>query len=180
MDIEKIKQNGLDIDFKAIAQRGDWTAEEQVIAKWYGIFNGAENEQGKTVRIAVPGGILSAPQARGLAALANETGNGEVAFTTRHSAELHDVPLTSIPTVLDRLAELELTTFHGSGDATRNLVRCPETKDCPRAVFDVTADCQATATLLHQSRDLDNLPRKYKVSFSGCSAGCAIPAFNCF
>ena len=37
-----------------------------------------------------------------------------------------------------------------------------------------------TARLLSDSRDLDNLPRKYKVTFSGCQAGCGQPYINCF
>jgi len=81
--------------------------------------------------------------------------------------------------MLRDLAKDNLSSFHGCGDVTRNVVACPLAETCKFKRINVMPYVKATARNLTESRDLDNLPRKFKINFSGCGAGCGQPFINC-
>ena len=72
-----------------------------------------------------------------------------------------------------------MTTFHGCGDVTRNVAACPWATICPHRRIDVLPFAKATAEHLAACRELDNLPRKFKINFSGCGGDCGQPYINC-
>ena len=175
---EQIKKAGLLLDFDAIARTGAMSKEQVLIAKWYGIYRSRQKGD-HMVRVVIPGGHMTTAQARAIAQLAEKYTPGKVSFTTRQSAQYHGVQLQAIPQLLRELDKAGLTTFHGAGDVPRNVAACPWASVCQHRRFDVLSYAKQTAKLLSDSRDLDNLPRKYKVTFSGCAAGCGQPYVNC-
>src|SRR5512143_3741406 len=54
-------------------------------------------------RIKVPGGVLSAVQARAIAAVASEHARGRIHVTTRQNVQLHWVDLVKVMEIYDRL-----------------------------------------------------------------------------
>ncbi|NQT16654.1 MAG: FAD-dependent oxidoreductase, partial [Planctomycetes bacterium] len=56
---------------------------------------------------------------------------------------------------------------------------CARASVCPHRRFDVLLYARQTAEFIDSCRDLDNLPRKFKITFSGCRASCAQPLVNC-
>ncbi len=177
-DEELVKESGLILDFDEIARKGSMTREETAIAKWYGIYS---SRQAGThmARVVIPGGRMTSVQARALAELAARYAPGRLSFTTRQSAQFHCLKLSDLPRLLRDLHAAGLTTFHGCGDVTRNVAACSWASICPHRRFDVLPHAQATARLLADCRDLDNLPRKYKITFSGCLGDCGQPSINC-
>lgn len=174
---EDLKEAGLVLDFDEIARRGAMSADEAAIAKWYGIYN-MRQPGNHMARVVVPGGVLTSAQARALARIAEDYAQGRVAFTTRQDVQMHWLKCVRLPDFLRDLHRAGLSTFHGCGDVNRNVVACPWAETCPHRRFEVLPDALAVSRAFLADRELDNLPRKHKVSFSGCGAGCAQPFMN--
>jgi sulfite reductase beta subunit-like hemoprotein len=175
---EIIKDQGLFLDYDEIARKGAMTAEEKNISKWYGIY--ASRQAGNHMaRIVIPGGVLTSSQARRIAKVAEDYAQGKLAITTRQCIQLHWLKTPSLSDMMRGLAEDSLTPFHGCGDVTRNVTGCPLAETCQFKRFNVLPYVKETARVLTEARDLDNLPRKFKITFSGCGAGCAQPYINC-
>lgn len=174
---EDVKEAGLVLDFDEIARRGAMSADEALVAKWYGIYL-MRQPNNHMARVVVPGGVLTSSQARALARIAEAYAQGRVALTTRQDVQMHWLKCTRLPDFLRDLRRAGLSTFHGCGDVNRNVVACPWAQVCPYRRFDVLPDARAVSHAFLASREHDNLPRKHKISFSGCGAGCAQPLMN--
>jgi sulfite reductase beta subunit-like hemoprotein/NADPH-dependent glutamate synthase beta subunit-like oxidoreductase/ferredoxin len=177
-DEEAIKEAGLLLDFDEIARKGKMSHEETFVGKWYGIYNTRQPGY-YMARVVVPAGILTTSQVRALSAISEKYGMGRISVTTRQSLQFHWLRIQDLAPLMRDLARAELTTFHGCGDVTRNVTACQWASCCPHARIDVAPYAKRTADLLSKARDLDDLPRKFKISFSGCGAGCAQPYINC-
>ncbi len=127
------------------------------------------------VRVRIAGGILSCRQARELAALAARfSSDGQLHVTTRQDIQMHDIQIDDTPEIMQRLSEVGLTTKGGGGNTVRNITACPYAGVCPAEPFDVTSFAQRVTEFLLPLTGSYNLPRKYKIAFSGCSADCAL------
>jgi sulfite reductase beta subunit-like hemoprotein/NADPH-dependent glutamate synthase beta subunit-like oxidoreductase/ferredoxin len=177
-DEEAIKEAGLLLDFDEIARKGRMSHEETFIGKWYGIYNTRQPGY-YMARVVVPAGILTTSQVRTVAAIAERYGMGRISITTRQALQFHWLRIQDLAPLMRDLSQAELTTFHGCGDVTRNVTACQWASCCLHARIDVAPYAKQTAETLSKARDLDDLPRKFKISFSGCGAGCAQPYINC-
>jgi sulfite reductase (NADPH) hemoprotein beta-component len=83
------------------------------------------------LRVAVPYGVLSAPQLRQLARIAREFDlqdagtprerGGFGHFTTRHNLQFNWIPLARSADVMDLLAEVDMHGIQTSGNCIRNI-----------------------------------------------------------
>jgi sulfite reductase (ferredoxin) len=130
------------------------------------------------VRIRIPNGLLSSQQARTIADLAERHARGVADITVRQNVQLHWVTIESLPDVLEALWRVGLTTTGACGDVARNIT------GCPLAGFDAHEHCDATPLALELNGQLGgnsefyNLPRKFKVSITGCRSWCTYPEIN--
>ena len=125
------------------------------------------------VRVRI-GASLAAPfQLERLAELSKRYGNGILHVTTRSDIQIHDVSIEETPDILEGLLEVGLSPRGGGGDTVRNITACPRAGVCPKEAFDVAPYAIATAEYLLADRSSFNLPRKYKIVFSGCPEDCA-------
>ena len=177
-DDEEIKDAGLEIDFDEIANKGAMSPEEKNIAKWFGIYS-SRQPGNHMARVVIPGGIFTSSQARILAKAAELYAQGKLAVTTRQSIQMHWIKTPNLPDFMRELAEEGLTTFHGCGDVTRNVAACPLAETCRYRRINVRPHAKEIAKFMEDCRDLDNLPRKFKITLSGCGAGCGQPNINC-
>ncbi len=175
---EDIKAHGLTLDFDEIARRGAMSKEEKLIGKWYGVYASRQSGQ-HMARVVLPGGVLSTTQARNIAGVAERHGQGRVNLTTRQAIQFHWLKVNALPDMFRELAEKGNTTFHGCGDVVRAVTACPLAETCQYKRLNVRPWAIRTQKALNEARDLDNLPRKFKVTFSGCPAACAQPYMNC-
>jgi len=125
------------------------------------------------VRIRIGAGLVLPFQLDKIARLSKEHGNGIVHVTTRQDIQIHEVGIGETPDVLEGLLDAGLSSRGGGGNTVRNVTACPRAGICPDEEFDVTGHSIATAEYLLADRSSFNLPRKYKIVFSGCSADCA-------
>ncbi len=126
------------------------------------------------VRVRVAGGVLNSSQIRHIAGLARRFGNSQLHVTTRQDIQFHDIKINDTPVIMRELKEAGLTTKGGGGNTVRNITACPYAGVCPHEQFDVSQFVQETTGFLIPLTGSYNLPRKYKIAFSGCSADCAL------
>ncbi|MHC4463213.1 MAG: sulfurtransferase TusA family protein [Planctomycetota bacterium] len=125
------------------------------------------------VRIRIGAGLVLPHQLERIAQLSKKYGNGIVHITTRQDIQIHEVNIEDTPDVLEGLNEVGLSSRGGGGNTVRNVTACPRAGVCPKEEFDVSPYAIATAEYLLQFKSSYNLPRKYKIVFSGCPADCA-------
>jgi sulfite reductase beta subunit-like hemoprotein len=124
-------------------------------------------------RIRVLGGRISWLQWRKVAELVRRyTTRTPIHITTRQDIEMHDVAGADIKTIQQELLDVGLSTRGACGDTIRNITVCPGCRFDPVAggVFALARfvnDCLSAQSF--------NLPRKFKISFSGCLFACAKP-----
>jgi sulfite reductase (ferredoxin) len=125
------------------------------------------------LRIRITAGDFSSEQFRAMAKAAVRDGNSLIHVTTRQDLQVHDVPVENLHRALVTLAESGLSTIGGGGNSVRNVTACADTGFCDKECFGVADHARAvTKDLLATPFALD-LPRKYKLSFSGCDEDCA-------
>src|SRR5918997_2965315 len=113
-----------------------------------------------------------------MAGIAEEFGRGVIDCTTRQCFQIHWIRLENIPEIFARLERVGLTTSGACGDITRNVVGCT----VAGLAHDEIVDGYATAEAIHEhfldNKLYSNLPRKYKVSITGCAEDCARGLIN--
>lgn len=129
-------------------------------------------------RIKVLGGRLNWYQWRVLAELAMAYCRGTALhLTTRQDIELHDIARRDLAAVRQGLAEAALVTFGAGGDSIRNVTVCPGC-DLRRDGYDLLPLAILVHQFIEQQQVVFKLPRKFKISFSGCRRACAKPWLN--
>jgi ferredoxin-nitrite reductase len=146
--------------------------------KWQGLYEHSTKDGHFMLRVKVVQGILSAGQAEALAWITEHHGRGVIDCTTRQCVQIHWITLDAMPEIMRRLEAVGLTTTGACGDVTRNVVGCT----VAGIAHDEVVDGYATAMALHRrflgNRDYSNLPRKYKISVTGCAEDCARGLIN--
>lgn len=124
-------------------------------------------------RIRLPGGLMSAQQLKALAYASKEFGDGMLHVTTRQDMQIHNVKIEDTIRVMEYLKEYNLSSRGGGGNSVRNIIACPFSGICKDELFDVKGYATALSEYLLKEDISFNLPRKFKVSFSGCGLDCA-------
>ena len=144
---------------------------------------GGKGGEGKAVpyfmvRIRIPNGLLRGEQVRVIANLAEEHGRGVADITVRQNMQLHWIAIESLPEVLERLWGVGLTTSGACGDVTRNVTGCPLAGIDAQEIADVSPLALAIDRELGGNPAFYNLPRKFKISVTGCPSWCSYPENN--
>ncbi|HTK86136.1 MAG TPA: sulfurtransferase TusA family protein, partial [Nitrospiraceae bacterium] len=126
------------------------------------------------IRIKIPFGGLTANQLRRVAEIADQYTTGVGHVTTRQDIQLHFALLNDVPTIMRKLAEVDLTTREACANTVRNVTACHLAGVCQGEVFDVTPYAKTVALHLLRNPLNQSLPRKFKIAFSGCRHDCAL------
>jgi sulfite reductase beta subunit-like hemoprotein len=183
--IEEIKQtkDGLDVlsDIYRYSRLGlqAIAPEDEPLFRWYGIYTQRPATDGYfMVRMRIPGGDLRPAQLRAIAALANEHGRGLADITVRQNIQLHWVRIESLADILDRLGEVGLSTTEACGDCVRNIINCPVSGVDTDELYDTTELIEQVNDFFVGNKDFSNLPRKFKITITGCNLRCTYPEIN--
>lgn len=144
---------------------------------------GGKGGEGKAVpyfmvRIRIPNGLLKAHQARTIATLTDKYAKGVADITVRQNIQLHWVRIEDLPEVLESLWRAGLTTMGACGDVTRNITGCPVAGVDADELFDASPLAIELDKYFVGNADFRNLPRKFKVSLTGCQSWCSYPEIN--
>ena len=130
------------------------------------------------LRVRFTAGVVLPEQMRALASVSRKYGNGVLHVTTRQDIQVHSVKLDNIYPALLELYDAGLSTKGGGGNTVRNISGCYDSGVCDKEIFDVTPYSIALAEVLLTDPLSFQLPRKYKIAFSGCSDDCAGATIN--
>jgi ferredoxin-nitrite reductase len=135
--------------------------------KFHGLFYVAPNQDAFMLRLRLPGGILRAHQAEGLAEVAERYGGGYLDITTRANLQIREIGATHPIAVLTAIDELGLTSRGAGADNIRNLTGSPAAGIDPQELFDTRPLCRALHHHILNHRELYGLPRKFNIAFDG-------------
>ena len=132
------------------------------------------------VRVKIAAGVLKPEHLRVLAGIADDYSTGRGHLTTRENIQFHFVKLENVPATMRRLAAAGLTTREACGNTVRNVTACPVAGVCPGEAFDVTPYALGVSRYLLRHPDFHDLPRKFKIAFSGCEddGNCAVAGIH--
>lgn len=186
--------------------------EDLGVLKFHGIYQQEDRDLRGTgpqktfafmVRVAIPGGALSADQYLALDDLAGRYGNGSLRLTSRQGVQFHGTLMNELRPTLRAINEALLTTFAACGDIRRNVMACPaplpggareqlhetaraiarELEPRTRAYHEIWIDGEKQPSANPQPKDPetfygpDYLPRKFKVGLATEDDNC-IDAFT--
>jgi sulfite reductase (ferredoxin) len=138
-----------------------------------GIY-GQRQEGVNMVRIKLPGGRLNSKQLTVIADILEKFVQHDVVhITTRQDIQIHYVPLGDTPEVLRLLATAGLTTREACGNTIRNVTACSLSGVCPRQHVDVNRHLDGAVQHFLRNPLTQQMPRKFKISFSACESDCA-------
>jgi len=128
-----------------------------------------QNEAGQLMlRVKVPAGVLSAPQADVLCSIAEDFSNGRLHLTCRGSVEIHWLEYPHLAEAFRRLATVGLTTRGACGGAVRGI-------SCSTSAGPGFAVAQRVARSLHRhfagNPHFEGLPKKFKIGVESGYAG---------
>ena len=180
---KKVQQHILDEISSFEAEIGRLRRKEMPEDKFkkFRLQNGIYGQRQKDdfmVRVKVPQGVLSPEQLKLLADTGDKFSNGIAHATSRQDIQFHFVKLENVPTIMRSLAEVGLTTREACGNTIRNVTACYLSGICPDEVFDVSTYGRLTTDYFLRNPVCQSLPRKFKISFSGCSKDCALAPIN--
>jgi ferredoxin-nitrite reductase len=178
----KQEKDGLDVyDALMRAARDGWETLDDgdlMRLKWYGLYQHNTKDEHFMLRTKVVQGVLSADQAEVMADITDDFARGVIDCTTRQCFQNHWIRLEDVPEVFRRLDAAGLTTSGACGDITRNVVGCTLAGIGHEQVVDGHATAQAIHEFFLDNKLYSNLPRKYKISVTGCREDCARGPIN--
>lgn len=133
-----------------------------------------QREAGKyMLRVRLPAGMILPQQMRSVAGVSKKYGNRIIHVTTRQDVQVHRVSLENMYPALAAFRQAGLSTKGGGGNTVRNITSCYDTGVCTTEIFDVSSYAVALTEFMLADPLSFELPRKYKIAFSGCSRDCA-------
>ncbi len=132
----------------------------------YGIY-GQRQPGVQMVRTKIPSGVMTSEQAFGMAAVSDDFAEGKMHLTTRQNIQFHFIPLDRCADIMHRLADIGMTTREACFNTVRNVTADPLSGLMRDEVFDVRPYALKTAYAFLRKELTDNLPRKFKIAFSG-------------
>jgi sulfite reductase (ferredoxin) len=166
----------------------EWTG---LYFKWWGVYTqgdgkgvtGGANGEGKAteyfmMRIGLPNGLLTSHQTRVIGQLAIKYANNLADITTRQNIQFHWLTLGGLVDVVDSLTAIGLSPKGACGDVVRNVTGCPLAGIDSHELLDASPLAVEIAHHLTANPEFYNLPRKFKITVTGCPVWCTFPEIN--
>jgi sulfite reductase (ferredoxin) len=160
--------------------------------KWWGVYTqgdgagvtGGKDGVGKAteyfmLRIGLPNGLLTSHQLRVIGDLTKKHARNLADITTRQNIQLHWLTIEALPEIVESLTAIGLSPKGACGDVLRNVTGCPLAGLDGHELIDASPLAMEVARGLSANPEFYNLPRKFKVTVSGCPLWCSYPEINC-
>lgn len=175
---EDVAENDRFIALIDQVQRGELDAETfKPIRLKHGVY-GIRGSDTHMIRVKLPGGRVTAQQFAKLGDIAEKYARGVGHVTTRQDIQYHWVTMEDVPRVLRELEAVGITTREACGNSVRNVTACPLAGICSKEEFDFGPHALGLARHLIRNPKSQDLPRKFKISVSGCNTDCAMAAIH--
>ncbi|MGH2729027.1 MAG: nitrite/sulfite reductase [Actinomycetota bacterium] len=151
-----------------------WPSDLRNRFRWHGLYTQRPESDGYfMLRIRIPGGMLTSEQLDAVGHISERFGRDVADVTDRQNIQLHWIRIEDMPEIWSELEAVGLSTTEACGDTPRNILGCPLAGIDESEVIDASAVLNETNARLVGNSEFSNLPRKYKISISGCAHQCA-------
>lgn len=130
------------------------------------------------LRVRIPGGQVRAHQARVIADLSERYARSTLDLTDRQNVQFHYIRIEDLPTIFKALWSVGLTTQGAAGDLVRNVTACPLAGLEEGEVTDTTGLVRELDRIMQGNPAFADLPRKFKITVTGCPSWCTYPEIN--
>ncbi len=151
------------------------TPAEKDLLKWVGVFFRKPTPGQFMMRIRMPNGFATSAQLRAIAEISRRIGNGVLDITTRQQIELRGFTLDTVPEIWEKLRGVDLTSLQTGMDNVRNINGCALAGLTPHECLDaspVVFELNHIIVGANGNPEFANLPRKFNVTITGCTANC--------
>jgi sulfite reductase (ferredoxin) len=130
------------------------------------------------MRVRTPNGIVTSAMARTIADLSDRYARGSLDITNRQNFQLHWLRIEDVPAVWDALERVGWTSMGACGDNTRTVTGCPLAGVDAHEIADASPVALRVDRRMNGNPLYENLPRKFKISITGCAHWCTYPEIN--
>ncbi|MGE5728725.1 MAG: nitrite/sulfite reductase [Gemmatimonas sp.] len=130
------------------------------------------------MRVRTPNGLLTSEMVRTIANISDRYARSSIDITNRQNFQLHWLRIEDVPAVWDELARVGWTSMGACGDNTRTVTGCPLAGLEHDELIDASPIATNVDRFLNGNADFANLPRKFKITISGCAHWCTYPEIN--
>ena len=130
------------------------------------------------MRIRTPNGLLTSRMVHTIADVSDRYARGSIAITNRQNFQLHWLRIEDVPAVWDALESVGATSMGSCGDNTRTITGCPLAGVEHDELIDASAIATRIDRFMNGHPDFANLPRKFKITITGCAHWCTYPEIN--
>ena len=140
---------------------------------------GQRQDDAQMMRVKLPGGIVSSEQLEVLGRIAREFAPLEKGhITTRENIQFHHLKLEQAEQAMRILGDVGLTSREACGNTVRNVITNPSAGVDPTEVFDTTPYLIAYVRYFVRKPFTQDMPRKFKTSFSSTPSDDAVAPFH--
>jgi sulfite reductase (ferredoxin) len=130
------------------------------------------------MRVRTPNGFLTSEMVRRISDISDQYARGSIDITNRQNFQLHWLRIEDIPAIWDSLAEVGWTSMGACGDNPRTVTGCSLAGVEHDELIDASPIAIAVDKFLNGNPDYGNLPRKFKITVTGCQNWCSYPEIN--
>jgi sulfite reductase (ferredoxin) len=130
------------------------------------------------MRVRTPNGLLNSEMVRTIAGISDRYARSSIDITNRQNFQLHWLRIEDVPAIWEELARVGWTSMGACGDNTRTVTGCPLAGVEHDELIDASPIALAVDRFLNGNPDYANLPRKFKITITGCREWCTYPEIN--
>ncbi|WP_200762521.1 nitrite/sulfite reductase [Nitrosophilus alvini] len=155
--------------------------DKEFFLKCFGIFDRPATPEKFMLRVRIPGGRVTALQAKKLGEVAKKYGNDYIDLTTRMQVELRFLKIKDLPQLLEELESVGITTYQTGIDNFRNIVTDPLDSIAKDSVIESFGLLEKLQNFyLKKPQWIGSLPRKFNTSITGSlSNRCNVYGHDC-
>jgi sulfite reductase (ferredoxin) len=130
------------------------------------------------MRVRTPNGFINSEMVRRISDISDRYARSSIDITNRENFQLHWLRIEDIPTIWESLAEVGWTSMGACGDNPRTVTGCPLAGVEHDELIDASPIAIAVDKRLNGNPAYGNLPRKFKITITGCQNWCSYPEIN--
>lgn len=149
--------------YEAITQE-----DKEFFLRCFGVYDRPTSPGSFMLRLRIPGGRLQGSQAMAIACLAKRYTKGSIDLTTRMGMELRDLKPSNLPSIMDDLESVGITTWQTGSDNFRNITTDPLDGLAKDSIIQTAKIIEALEALfMKNARWIGTIPRKFNTSICG-------------
>lgn len=154
---------------------GEKTKEEADKLRLEGVYKQRGDNEYCMVRLRQAGGRWTAEDLVKTADLSDKYSNGTAHLAVRQDIQLHWIKYSELPDFLYEMKKMGLISRDACGNCVRNVTACPGAGVCEKELVDAFEWSEKLTKPFLGNTEFEKLPRKFKISVSGCDVSCALP-----